>query len=107
MSLMAFHFFDVFLRFGDLPVIAIIPPPSSLLSPIANNSMNDNSINKYCPHSGKPVTSDSLTSYRGLVVGFCNPDCRNDFDKNQNEPKLATVRQYFDTLIQEHELITS
>ena len=38
-------------------------------------------INKICPWSGKPVSPDSLTSYRGHVVGFCNPGCREKFEK--------------------------
>ena len=33
-------------------------------------------INETCPWSGKPVQADSLTRYRGQVVGFCNPGCR-------------------------------
>ena len=37
-------------------------------------------INGLCPWSGKPVSSDSLTRYRGEVVGFCNPGCRDKFD---------------------------
>jgi hypothetical protein len=38
-------------------------------------------INAACPWSGKPVAADSLTLYRGSVVGFCNPGCRDKFDK--------------------------
>jgi hypothetical protein len=38
-------------------------------------------INAVCPWSGKPVAADSLTLYRGSVVGFCNPGCRDKFDK--------------------------
>jgi YHS domain-containing protein len=37
-------------------------------------------INDVCPRSGKPVSADSLTRYRGEVVGFCNPGCRDKFD---------------------------
>ena len=37
-------------------------------------------INRTCPWSGKPVSADSLTMYRGQVVGFCNPGCRDKFD---------------------------
>ncbi|MEJ8574769.1 glutathione S-transferase [Microbaculum marinum] len=36
-------------------------------------------INEVCPWSGKPVSPDSLTRYRGEVVGFCNPGCRDKF----------------------------
>jgi YHS domain-containing protein len=37
-------------------------------------------VNTYCPWSGEPVSADSLTTYRGKVVGFCNPGCREKFD---------------------------
>ena len=33
-----------------------------------------------CPWSGKPIQEDSLTEYGGLVVGFCDTDCRDKFD---------------------------
>ena len=36
-------------------------------------------VNTHCPWSGKPVKADSLTRYRGKVVGFCNPACRDRF----------------------------
>ncbi len=36
-------------------------------------------LNDTCPRSGKPVAVDSLTTYRGRTVGFCNPHCRDDF----------------------------
>ena len=37
-------------------------------------------VNDVCPWSGEPVSEDSLTQYRGEVVGFCNPGCRDKFD---------------------------
>lgn len=37
-------------------------------------------INQTCPWSGKPVAADSLTLYRGQVVGFCNTGCRDKFE---------------------------
>ena len=37
-------------------------------------------VNRTCPWSGEPVSEDSLTLYRGKVVGFCNPGCREKFD---------------------------
>ena len=48
-------------------------------------------MNDVCPWSGKPVAEDSLTLYRGKVVGFCNTGCRDKFD--------AAARA-FDTLIE-------
>ena len=38
-------------------------------------------INAICPWSGKPVAADSLTRYRGHVVGFCNSRCRDKFER--------------------------
>lgn len=37
-------------------------------------------VNETCPWSGKPVSADSLTEYRGRVIGFCNPGCRDKFE---------------------------
>ena len=47
-------------------------------------------VNRTCPWSGKPVSADSLTMYRGKVVGFCKPDCREKFE---------TATDAFDALI--------
>ena len=38
-------------------------------------------INETCPWSGDPVQADSLTAYDGQVVGFCNPGCRDKFER--------------------------
>ncbi|MFL5153854.1 MAG: glutathione S-transferase, partial [Microvirga sp.] len=32
----------------------------------------EDAVNETCPWSGKPIAADSLTLYRGAVVGFCN-----------------------------------
>lgn len=37
-------------------------------------------VNETCPWSGDPVSTDSLTLYRGVVMGFCNPGCRDKFE---------------------------
>ena len=47
-------------------------------------------INETCPWSGKPVTADSLTEYKGQVVGFCNPGCKQKFE--------TAVRHFEDAL---------
>lgn len=47
-------------------------------------------VNDVCPWSGKPVAADSLMRYRGQVVGFCNPGCRD---------KYQTATGMFDQLI--------
>lgn len=36
-------------------------------------------VNDTCPWSGDPIQADSLTLYKGRVVGFCNPMCRDKF----------------------------
>jgi hypothetical protein len=41
----------------------------------------EDAINSVCPWSGKPISPDSLTRYRGAVVGFCNPGCRDKFEQ--------------------------
>ena len=38
-------------------------------------------INQVCPWSGRPVSPNSLTRYRGQVVGFCQPGCRDKFER--------------------------
>jgi hypothetical protein len=48
------------------------------------------------------VQADSLVAYRGLVVGFCNTRCRDDFASHVSQRPLDT--RYFDALIQEHDL---
>ena len=37
-------------------------------------------VNQTCPWSGQPVSADSLTRYKGSVVGFCNPGCKDKFE---------------------------
>ncbi|NER80227.1 MAG: YHS domain-containing protein [Leptolyngbya sp. SIO1D8] len=64
--------------------------------------MSEQSINKFCPRSGKPIQADSLTHYRGYQVGFCNPGCRNEFASNP--AAYPSDRHYFDTLLIEYEL---
>jgi hypothetical protein len=41
----------------------------------------EDAINTVCPWSGKAIAADSLTRYRGAVVGFCNPGCRDKFER--------------------------
>ncbi|MEM9385587.1 MAG: DinB family protein [Pseudomonadota bacterium] len=38
-------------------------------------------INTHCPWSGDPVSADSITLYRQRAVGFCNPGCRDRFER--------------------------
>lgn len=44
----------------------------------------DDCINETCPWSGKPVSPDSLTLYKGQTVGFCNPGCKEKFETAVN-----------------------
>ena len=37
-------------------------------------------VNDVCPWSGDPDAGNSLTLYRGAVVGFCNTGCRDKFE---------------------------
>lgn len=41
----------------------------------------EDAVNTACPWSGDPISEDSLTIYKGQVVGFCNPGCRDKFAK--------------------------
>ena len=49
-------------------------------------------VNDVCPWSGKPVDEASLTIYRGKVVGFCNPGCRD---------KFVAAKNMFDSMIEQ------
>ena len=52
----------------------------------------EDAVNTTCPWSGKPISADSLARYRGRVVGFCNPGCRDEFE---------TAVRHFDAAIDE------
>jgi YHS domain-containing protein len=47
----------------------------------ACNLRLEEAINTVCPWSGEPIKADSLTLYKGKIVGFCNPGCRDKFEK--------------------------
>ena len=53
-----------------------------------------NCLNTHCPWSGKPVQADSLTEFKGHIVGFCNTGCRNKFEQavNQFEELMAAEK---------------
>ena len=48
---------------------------------MANDLRLEDAVNELCPWSGDPIAADSLTIYRGAVVGFCNSGCRDKFEK--------------------------
>jgi hypothetical protein len=47
---------------------------------LAGNLRIEDCVNERCPWSGELVSADSLTLYRGKVVGFCNTGCRDKFE---------------------------
>ncbi len=53
----------------------------------------DQAVNETCPWSGKPVQADSLTRYRGVVVGFCNTGCRDKFERATAHFDAAIARR--------------
>lgn len=55
----------------------------------------EDAVNRTCPWSGKPVSADSLTRYKGEVVGFCNPGCRDKFE---------TALKHFDAAIADRDV---
>ena len=55
------------------------------------------SLNPDCPFSGKAVQANSLVEYRGKVVGFCNPECRDKFAANPR--KFPDALAKFNALI--------
>ena len=48
---------------------------------MADGPRIEDAVNETCPWSGDPISADSLTVYKGAVVGFCNPGCRDKFEK--------------------------
>lgn len=52
----------------------------------------EDAVNDTCPWSGKPVDAGALTLYKGSVVGFCNPDCRDKFEQAVAHFEAALAR---------------
>ena len=48
---------------------------------MADSLRLEDCVNDRCPWSADPVSENSLTLYQGKVVGFCNPGCRDKFEK--------------------------
>ena len=49
-------------------------------------------VNAACPYSGKPVDAGSLAEIDGVVVGFCNPFCRDKSVADADAwPRLAPL----------------
>jgi len=47
---------------------------------VTNSPRLEDCINETCPWSGKPVSADGLTFYKGRTVGFCNAGCKEKFE---------------------------
>ncbi len=67
--------------------------PESTEAPYMTELHIRDCINDTCPWSGKPVSPDSLTLYGGQVVGFCNPGCRDKFEKAMTHFENARARK--------------
>jgi hypothetical protein len=53
----------------------------------------EDAVNETCPWSGKPIAADSLARYKNAVVGFCNPGCRDKFEKALGDFEEALTRK--------------
>ena len=56
---------------------------------MTNGLRLEDAVNETCPWSGDPIAADSLTRYKGQVVGFCNSGCRDKFEKATQAFDLA------------------
>ena len=56
---------------------------------MTNDLRLEDAVNETCPWSGDPIAADSLTIYKEQVVGFCNPGCRDKFEKATTAFELA------------------
>ena len=66
---------------GNKAVAATSAVMTKRMEPMPDADLRiEDAINETCPWSGKPIAADSLTLYRGQVVGFCNPGCRDKFE---------------------------
>lgn len=60
---------------ADLPVTGAFGPGAAPLPARAVAGVK--SVNDACPYSGAPVSPDSLAEIDGVVIGYCNPFCRD------------------------------
>lgn len=51
------------------------------MNAVDRNLKLKDAVNQTCPWSGEAISEDALTLYKGKVVGFCNPGCRDKFEK--------------------------
>lgn len=60
---------------ADLPVTGAFGPGAAPLP--ARAVKGATSVNDACPYSGEPVSPDSIAEIDGVVIGYCNPFCRD------------------------------
>ncbi|MCZ4340850.1 glutathione S-transferase [Sphingomonadaceae bacterium G21617-S1] len=60
---------------------------------MTNGLRLEDAVNERCPWSGDPISGDSLTLYKGQVVGFCNSGCRDKFEKATTAFDLALAAE--------------
>jgi YHS domain-containing protein len=76
-------------------LVVLLLPLAACVAPAPANEARP--INTHCPRSGKPVAADSLTNYRGSIVGFCNPHCRDEFAAHPEQ--CPADRAFFDGIL--------
>ena len=61
--------------------------------------------NRDCPFSGRGIVANGLLDYRGKIVGFCNPACRDNFaaaaatNFNGADEVILAARKKLDALV--------
>lgn len=83
---------------SDVPSLLLAAVPLVAGACAAPTARPRDVLNDVCPRSGKPVAADSLTTYRGTTVGFCNPHCRDDFAAHPDA--CNADRAFFDRLLE-------
>ena len=66
-------------RFDDQWQIRQVIWQSHPVGERAEESRQSVALNDCCPFSDRPIQADSLSEYRGVVIGFCNPGCAGKF----------------------------
>lgn len=84
-------------------------PLDTVLS-IQDFKARNNAINELCPFSSRPITAGATTLYKGYIVGFCNPHCRDDFyhaiqnNFYQADEEIIKAKHEFDQRIETRSL---
>ena len=82
-------------------------PPAATCFTRGDFALRRQAINEYCPFSRRMIVAGATTSYRGAVVGFCNPACRTHFADATAEPaereydvEIQKAVQQFNSLLE-------